>query len=68
MEEQNKMTPEEVDASVEEAKRRIAQHKIKTTRLQMSMYTSYQLDEYRVKKERNRKRNKIEKLNKKKNR
>ena len=68
MEESNKMTPEEVDASVEEAKRRIAQHKIKTTRLQTSMYTSYQLDEYRIRKERNRKRNKIAKLSRKKNR
>ena len=34
----------------------------------MSMYTPYQLDEYRVKKERNRKRNKIAKLSRKKNR
>lgn len=68
MENQNKMTPEELDASIEEAKRRIAQHKIKATRLQMGLYTQNQIDEYRVKKERNRKRNKIAKLSRKKNR
>ena len=68
MEETKKMTPEEVDASVEEAKRRIKSHIIKQAKVVRSLHTDAQLQEYRVKKERNRKRNKIAKLSRKKNR
>lgn len=68
MEEIKKMTPEEVDASVEEAKRRIKSHIIKQAKIVHSIHTDAQLQEYRVKKERNRKRNKIAKLSRKKNR
>lgn len=61
------LSKEELDTKIEEAKKRILANKINSVKLANGLY-GYKLDEYRAKKARNRRRNKIQKLNRKKNR
>lgn len=64
---EERLSEEELDAKVEEAKKRILANKINSVKLVNSLY-GYKLDEYKSKKARNRRRNKIQKLSRKKNR
>ena len=62
-----RLSEEELDAKIAEAKERILANKINTAKLVNSLY-GYKLDEYKAKKARNRRRNKVQKLSRKKNR
>ena len=62
-----KLTEEELDKKIDEAKERILANKIDSVKLVNSLY-GYKLDEYKAKKARNRRRNKVQKLSRKKNR
>ena len=64
---EERLSKEELDTKIEEAKKRILANKINSVKLANGLY-GYKLDEYRVKKARNRRRNKIQKLSRKKNR
>ena len=64
---EERLSEEELDAKVEEVKKRILANKINSVKLVNGLY-GYKLDEYRAKKARNRRRNKIQKLSRKKNR
>ena len=64
---EERLSEEELDAKIEEAKKRILANKINSVKLVNSLY-GYKLDEYKAKKARNRRRNKIQKLSRKKNR
>ena len=64
---EERLSKEELDTKIEEAKKRILANKINSVKLANGLY-GYKLDEYRAKKERNRRRNKIQKLSRKKNR
>lgn len=62
-----RLSEEELDAKIAEAKERILANKINSVKLANSLY-GYKLDEYKAKKARNRRRNKVQKLSRKKNR
>lgn len=62
-----RLSEEELDAKIAEAKERILANKINLVKLTNSLY-GYKLDEYKAKKARNRRRNKVQKLSRKKNR
>ena len=64
---EERLSEEELDAKIEEAKKRILANKINSVKLVNSLY-GYKLDEYKAKKARNRRRNKVQKLSRKKNR
>lgn len=64
---EERLSEEELDAKIEEAKERILANKINSVKLVNSL-CGYKLDEYKAKKARNRRRNKIQKLSRKKNR
>jgi dihydroorotate dehydrogenase len=65
---EEKLTPEQVDQKIEEAKQRIRQNKLDSVRVGNSVYTSQQITEHKAKKERSRKRNKVQKASRKRNR
>ena len=62
-----RLSEEELDAKIAEAKERILANKINSVKLANGLY-GYKLDEYKAKKARNRRRNKVQKLSRKKNR
>ena len=62
-----RLSEEELDAKIAEAKERILANKIDSIKLVNSLY-GYKLEEYKAKKARNRRRNKVQKLSRKKNR
>lgn len=64
---EERLSKEELDTKIEEAKKRILANKINSVKLANGLY-GCKLDEYRAKKTRNRRRNKIQKLSRKKNR
>lgn len=64
---EERLSEEELDTKVEEVKKRILANKINSVKLVNGLY-GYKLDEYRAKKARNRRRNKVQKLSRKKNR
>jgi hypothetical protein len=66
--EENKLSPEEVDQKIEEAKQRIRQNKLDSVRVGNSVYTTQQITEHKSKKEKSRKRGKVQKASRKKNR
>lgn len=57
-----------IDQKVEKLKNEILKNKIEITRLVNNLFSIQEIAEYKNKKERNRKRNKIQKLSRKKNR
>ena len=66
-----RLSEEELDAKIAEAKERILANKIDTTKVVNNTYTGtykYTTPEERAKKARNRRRNKVQKLSRKKNR
>lgn len=65
---EDKLTPEEVDQKIEEAKQRIRKNKLSSVRVGNSIYTTQQISEHKSKKEKSRKRNKVQKASRKKNR
>lgn len=62
-----RLSEEELDAKIAETKERILSNKISSVKLANGLY-GYKLDEYKAKKARNRRRNKVQKLSRKKNR
>lgn len=64
---EKKLSQDELDEKIKEAKKRILANKINSVKLANGLY-GCKLDEYRAKKARNRRRNKIQKLSRKKNR
>lgn len=62
-----RLSEEEIDAKIAETKERILANKINLVKLANGLY-GYKLDEYKAKKARNRRRNKVQKLSRKKNR
>lgn len=62
-----RLSEEELDAKIAETKERILSNKINLVKLTNGLY-GYKLDEYKAKKARNRRRNKVQKLSRKKNR
>lgn len=64
---EERLSTEELDTKIEEAKKRILANKINSVKLANGLY-GYKLDEYKAKKARNRRHNKIQKLSRKKNR
>ena len=65
MEENKELT---VEQKIEKVREEIHKRKIDKVKLDTSLYTSYQLAEYRAKKAKNRVRNKMQKLSRKINR
>lgn len=63
-----KLTEQEVNEKVEKAKADIRSRQYKSIRVLSGFYSTQQLLEYKNKKEKNRVRNKMQKLNRKKNR
>lgn len=57
-----------VDQKVEKLRNEILKNKIEMTRLVNNLFSTQEIAEYKNKKERNRKRNKMQKLSRKKNR
>lgn len=57
-----------VDQRVEKLRNEILKNKIEITRLVNNLFSTQEIAEYKNKKERNRKRNKMQKLSRKKNR
>ena len=66
--EDDKLNNEQIDKKVEDLKERIKSNTLSRVKLDNSIIPSYKLDEYKSKKERNRKRNKIQKASRKRNR
>ena len=64
MQEENK----EVDQKIEKLKEKIKSNTLKKVKLDTSLIPTHKLDEYKTKKERNRKRNKMQKNSRKRNR
>lgn len=64
---EERLSEEELDTKIKEAKKRILANKINSVKLANGLY-GYKLDEYKAKKIRNRRRNKVQKLSRKKNR
>ena len=64
---EERLSKEELDTKIEETKKRILANKINSVKLANGLY-GYKLDEYKAKKARNRRRNKVQKLSRKKNR
>ena len=62
-----RLSEEELDAKIAETKERILANKINYVKLVNNLY-GYKLEEYKAKKARNRRRNKVQKLSRKKNR
>lgn len=62
-----RLSEEELDVKIAETKERILANKISSVKLANGLY-GYKLDEYKAKKARNRRRNKVQKLSRKKNR
>lgn len=65
---QDRLTEQQVDEKISELKENIKKHTFKQVKLDTSIYTGYQLAEYKNKKEKNRKRNKMQKNSRKTNR
>lgn len=62
------LTEEEIDKRVEDLKENIRKNKLSVVKLDTSLYTPQQLKEYKNKKDKNRRRAKIQKECRKKNR
>ena len=65
---EKRLTEEQVDQKVEEIKEDIKSRTYKKVQLATGLYTSYKLAEYKNKKARNRRRNKVQKASRKANR
>ncbi len=65
---EKRLTEEQVDQKVEEIKEDIKSRTHKEVKLDTGLYSSYQLAEYKAKKARNRRRNKVQKASRKANR
>lgn len=65
---QDRLTEQQVDERINELKENIKKHTFKQVKLDTSMYTDQQLLEYKNKKEKNRKRSKMQKNSRKINR
>ena len=65
---EKRLTEEQVDQKVEEIKEDIKSRTYKKVQLDTGLYTSYKLAEYKNKKARSRRRNKVQKASRKANR
>jgi len=65
---EERLSKQEVDQKIEEIKEDIKTRTHKEVQLNTGLYTSYELAEYRAKKARNRRRNKVQKASRKANR
>lgn len=65
---EKRLTEEQVDQKVEEIKEDIKTRTHKKVQLDTGLYTSYKLAEYKAKKARSRRRNKVQKASRKANR